>query len=141
MILSSLTKFIPNGYSSDVILPFPPFSKPIHHRQALSLLPLCKHLGMDSSLSSSGRSLWALPRCCDRGELGCWTWTRLCSFRTGPAGGGGEEGPPPTDFLTLSSLSPPYSTTWPLPHLLLLQPSYARPSYARSWSPIYHLRL
>ena len=50
-------------------------------------------------------------------------------------------GTPPTDFLTLSSLSPPYSTPWPLPHLLLLQPSYARPSYARSWSPIYHLRL
>ena len=40
-------------------------------------------------------------------------------FRTGPAGGGGEEGPPPTDFLTLFPLSPPYFTPWQLPHLLL----------------------
>ena len=54
---------------------------------------LGKHLGMDSSLSTSGRLLWALPGCCGRGA-GCWMWFRLCSFRTGPAGGGGEEGPP-----------------------------------------------
>ena len=99
-----------------LLLPLPALAA----AQALSLLPLCpahggwrsvgKHPGMDSSLSTSGRSLWALPGCCDRGELGCWTWTRLCSFRSGPAGGGGEEGPPPNDFLTLFPLSPPYST-------------------------------
>ena len=82
-----------------LLLPLPALAA----AQALSLLPLCpahggwrslgKHLGMDSSLSSSGRSLWALPGCCGRGA-GCWTWIRLCNFQTGPAGGGGEEGPP-----------------------------------------------
>ena len=62
-------------------------------------------------------------------------------FGLGPQAVAARREPPPTDFLTLSSLSPTYSTPWQLPHLLLLQPSYARPSYARSWSPIYHLRL
>jgi len=123
-----------------LLLPLPALAA----AHALSLLPLCpahggwrclgKHLGMDFSLSSSGHSLWALPGCCGRGA-GCWTWIRLCNFQTGPAGGGCEEGPQPTDLLTLSSLSPLYSTPWQLPHLLLPQPSYARPSYARSWSP------
>ena len=125
-----------------LLLPLPALAA----AQALRLLPLCaahggwrclgKHLGMDPSLSSSGRSLWALPGCCGRGA-GCWTWIRLCNFKfqTGPAGSGCEEGPQPTDLLTLSSLSPLYSTPWQLPHLLLPQPSYARPSYARSWSP------
>ena len=61
--------------------------------QALLLLRLCpahgvwrslaKHVGMDSSLSTSCHSLWALPGCCGRGA-GCWTWIRLCNFRQGP---------------------------------------------------------
>ena len=110
--------------SRALLLPLPALAA----AHALSLLPLCpahggwrclgKHLGMDFSLSSSGHSLWALPGCCGRGA-GCWTWIRLCNFQTGPAGGGCEEGPQPTDLLTLSSLSPLYSTPWQLPHLLL----------------------
>ena len=54
-------------------------------------------------------------------------WPLLRLFRS-CAGGGGEEGPPPTDFLTLSSLSPPYSTPWQLPHLLLLQSPVGAPA-------------
>ena len=52
-----------------LLLPLPALAA----AQALSLLPLCaahggwrclgKHLGMDSSFSTSGSSLWALPGC------------------------------------------------------------------------------
>ena len=99
-----------------LLLPLPALAA----AQALRLLPLCaahggwrclgKHLGMDSSLSSSGRSLWALPGCCGRGA-GCWTWIRLCNFQTGPAGGGGEEGPRQLTSL----LYPPCPHPIPLP--------------------------
>ena len=86
--------------------------------QVLSLLPLCpahgvwrslgKHLGMDFSLSTSGRRLWALPGCCGRGA-GCWTWTRLCSFRQGQLAVAARRDPPQMTSLLYSPYPHPIS--------------------------------
>ena len=118
--------------------------------QALSLLPLCPaqggrrrwigHLGMDSSPQyllppslGPGWKLWQRSGLLD--VISC------LQFRAWPGGSGGEEGPPQLTRLFHSPYPYPIPLTGNSLASCFPQPPFARPSYARSWSSIYHLRL